>query len=104
MVVRNQRCTCALEPGLLTQDRAVQPLQSRVRLDPELVDERPAGVEVRPERLGLPARPVEREHELAPGTLAQGVVADERFDLTDELGASSLLEIRVDAFLQRVQA
>ena len=41
---------------------------------------------------------------MAAETLAQGVVSDERLDFTDELGAASQLEIRVDAFLPRVQA
>jgi hypothetical protein len=50
---------------LLAQDRAVELLECRAGLDPELVDERPAGGLVHLECLGLPPRPVERQHQLA---------------------------------------
>ena len=64
VVVGDVRHRCALEALLLAQDRAVQPLERRARLDPELVDERPASIEIRLERLRLPSGAIEREHQL----------------------------------------
>ena len=54
---RVQRC-------VLDQDRVLQPLQGRARLDPELLDERVARLPVGAEGFGLPAAPVEGEHPL----------------------------------------
>ena len=54
-----------VEPGVLPQDRRVQLLERRAWLDPELADEGPTRVVVRLERIGLPTRAVEREHQLA---------------------------------------
>ena len=45
----------------------------------------PGGPPVGLESLGLPACPVEREHELTARSFPQRVVADERFELADEL-------------------
>ena len=88
---------------LLPQDRAVQLLERRARLDPELVDERAPRVLVHLERLGLPARPVEREHQLAAEPLAQRMLRDERLELADELGVAPELELGVDPLLERRQ-
>ena len=74
------------ERPLLAKDRAVQRLQLRAGLDPELVDERSACVAVRRERVGLPARAVQREHQLRTEPFAQRMAADEQLQLRHELG------------------
>ena len=67
---------------LLPQDRAVELLELRARLEPELVDERAARVLVRVERLRLPPRAVERQHQLSPRSRSRsGMLRDERFEL-----------------------
>ena len=53
------------EPRLLAQDRGVQLLQLRSRIESQLVDERAPQILVRGEGIGLPSRPVQREHQLA---------------------------------------
>ena len=103
VIVGDLRRRRALETRFLPQDRAVEPLQGRARLDAELVDECAAGVEVGLERLGLPPGAIEREHQLAAQPLAQRVLSDERLELADELGAGTLLEVGVDALLERVE-
>ena len=52
----------------------MQLLQARARVDPELLDEHAPPVLECLERLRLPARPVEREHQLLPEALAQRVL------------------------------
>ena len=54
------------------------------RIDPELLVESLACALVRLERLGLPARPVQREHQLAVKPLPQGMLSDEALELRDE--------------------
>ena len=63
-----------------------------------------AAVVVRAQRLGLPARAVEREHQLPAQPLAQRVLRDERLELATSSRACAEREVRVDALLQRVQA
>ena len=93
-----------LQRGLLAQDRRVQLLQGRRRLDTQLVDEHLARVLVGLERLRLAPASVEREHELAARALAKRVLADERLELADELGGATELELRLDPLLDRRQA
>ena len=68
---------------LLPEDRAVERLKLGSRLDPELVDQCPARVVERSERLGLPGALVEREHQVAAQLFAQRVRPDEGLDLRD---------------------
>ena len=70
-----------LERGVLREDRALERLQRRGRLDPEALDERLPGRAVDLERLGLPAGAVEREHQLAAQPLAQRMLRDEGLEL-----------------------
>ena len=64
VLARAPRRARASEADLLAEDRAVELLQRRARVDPELLDERAASLLVGLERLGLPPRAVEREHQL----------------------------------------
>ena len=92
-----------LERRVLAQDRALQLLQRRARLDPELVDEHAAGGLVGGQRLGLAARPVEREHQLAAQALAEGVLRRQRVELRDQRGVAAEREVGVDPHLDREQ-
>ena len=55
------------------------------------------------ERLGLPARPVEGEHQLHPERLAQRMLCRERLELADEIGVTAEGEVRGDPILERDQ-
>ena len=92
--------TAGRKRRLLAQDRRVQRLQRGARLDAELVDAAPPRVLVGAQRLGLAARAVEGEHELAAQALAQGVRGDERLELADELGVAAELELGVVEVLE----
>ena len=72
-------------------------------LDPELVDERPARVLVRLQRLRLTPRAIEREHQLSPKTFAVGMLRHERLELGDQLGVPIELELDRDPLLERAE-
>ncbi len=88
----------------MPQDRALELLQLGARLDPELVDEHRPRVAIRLERLRLTAGRVERPHQRRARPLAQRVLADEGFELGDELRVTSEREVGVDPQLERAHA
>ena len=97
---------CAARPrrrprhvDLLADDRAVQLLERRAGLDAELGQERAPRVLVRLRRVALPPRPVEREDQLPPQTLAQRVRGNERLQLGHERVVVAELELGVDQVL-----
>ncbi len=92
-----------LERRVLAQHRALQLLQRRARLDPQLVDEHASGGLVGGQRLGLASRPVEREHQLAAQALAEGVLGRQRVELRDQRGVPAEREVGVDPHLDREQ-
>ena len=88
---------------VLAQDRALELLQRRARLDPELLDEQPAALPVARERLGLAAAAVEREHQLAAQLLAQRLLVDERLSSATSALVLAELELGLDPRLERVE-
>ena len=86
---------------LVAQDLRLEPLELRAGLDAQLLDEARAGVLVGVERFRLPARAVEREHELAAERLAERVLSDQRLELADDVAVPPELEIRLDPLLER---
>ena len=103
-----QRRACAsgaareLERRVLGEDLPLELPQRRARLEPELVERRPR-VAVGLERLGLPARAVEREHQLPAQPLAVRMLGDQRLELADELGVAAEREVGLDPLLERRQ-
>jgi hypothetical protein len=87
------------ERGVLAQDRVVQGAQLGRRLDADLVDQRPAGLAIGLQRLGLAAGPVEREHPLRVQALAQRVLHQQRVDLGDDPVVAPGGELGVDGEL-----
>ena len=67
----------------------------------ERVDERLATCAVDLERLRLPPGAVEREHELAPRSLAERVGRDERGELLEDLRMPAESEVGLDPVLER---
>jgi hypothetical protein len=82
----------------------VELTQRRARVDPDLLRERPPRVLVRLQRLGLPARSVERQHELPAQALPVRVLGDEPLELADEPRVTAEIELRVDPVLEGGQA
>jgi hypothetical protein len=79
-------------------------LQRRARLDPEVADECLPRLSVAAQRICLPARAVEREHQLPAQALAQRMVGDERVELADQLLVQAAREVAVDPLHPRDEA
>ena len=73
-----------IERGIVREDPPLQLAELLARLEPELLDERRPRVAIRRERLGLPARAIQRQHQLTREALAQRVRPDRRCELPDE--------------------
>src|SRR4029453_8649773 len=86
-----------LELRVMREDRPLEVLQLTARFEPEVVAESAARVLVGGERLGLPARAVEGEHQLSAKPFPKGVLADERLQLRDELVVAAERELEIDA-------
>ncbi len=67
-----------VEPGILSENPRLELLQPGTRVEAELFDQRGAGFTERPEGIGLPAGPVQREHRQLPEPLAQRMALTER--------------------------
>jgi len=87
------------ERRIVPEDRLLELAELGPRLDPELGDERLAGRAVRVERVDLPPRPVEREHQLLARTVAQRVLRHERLELGNQLSVAAESEVGVDPLL-----
>ena len=81
----------------MAKDLRLKLLELRTGFDSELVDEAGACVLVHLEGLGLPARAIEREHQLTAERLAQRMLAGEPLELADHVAVQPELELGVDA-------
>ena len=104
---RDRPCAAVLlgsQGRVLEEDRPLELLQLDIRLEPELVAEERARFPVDGESLGLPARPVEREHELRAEPLAVRMLRGERLELRHERELTAERQLRVDSLLDRSEA
>jgi hypothetical protein len=85
-----------IERALLAEDRSLQPLQRLARLEPKLVIQQLARLSIDLERVRLPARAVQGEHQLAAQTLLKWVRFDQGLELGDNLGGAPQREIGLD--------
>ena len=76
-------------------------LELPARFRPELVDEGLPSVRVRLERVRLPSGAVERENQLAPGSLPVRLPCDELLELGYEGCVSAEREVGLDPLLER---
>ena len=86
--------------GILAEDGAFERLQLRAGIEAQLLAEHLAGRLEGPQGLRLPARAVERQHQVAVESLAQRCLAHERLELRDQLGISPVSQLGVDAVLE----
>ena len=88
-----------LQRLVLLEDRLLQTLKRRARLDPELVHERAPRPLICVECLRLATGPVEREHQLSAQALSKGVLGDKRLQLGDQLAMEAEREVGFDPLL-----
>ena len=93
-----------VELGVVREDHRFQPAQLRPRLEAELVDQEPPSLAHRLERVGLPARAVEREHQPPAQALPQRVLGHQGAQLADQIAGLAVFEIGGQSFLGRFQA
>ena len=93
-----RRCTDRprCEARFVAEDLRLEPLELRAGLDSEFVDEAGACILVHLQGLRLPARTIQREHELPAERLAKRMLADEPFQLADHVAVTTELEVGVD--------
>ena len=87
----------------MREDRRLQGLELPAGLEPEVVDERPVDPPVRLERVGLPARAVQREHVLPVHPLAVRVLGRERAQLLADRRVRAALEVDLEALLEDLE-
>ncbi len=92
-----------VERRVVEQDLLLELLQRLAGVEAELVDEPGARVLVGGECVRLPAGAVEREDQQPGEALAQRVVANEPFELADDLGVAAEREVGLEAQLERGQ-
>jgi hypothetical protein len=97
----NLRLGGLVESRLLRENRLLESPQMRARLHPELVGEQPPASPIDLERLRLPVRTVERQHQLAAKTVAQRVLGDERIELGNQRLVPAEYEVGLDPLLER---
>lgn len=88
-----------VEGRILRKDGLLHALQGGAGLYAELIDEAGPGLGVDIERLGLTARPVQREHEQLPPVLAVRLLGDERPRRRDEVVGAAHHELRSEQLL-----
>ena len=93
-----------VERRILPEDRLLEGSELRAGLDAGGLDEHPACLAVGLERVGLPARAVEREHALRVERLAERVLGDERVELGQDVAVAAGGEIGLDGELERTEA
>ena len=90
-----------VECGVHRQQLLVDPGQLAARIDAELVGEAPPGLAEDAQRLGLPAAPVQGDHQQPGGLLAQRVGGRERGQLGHRRGGLPLGEQQIGPLLDR---
>ena len=89
-----------IERRILVEDRAFELPERERRLDAERLDERAPRIAIRRERVRLPSRAVEGDHQLGAEALPERVLADQQLQFADELGTRAKREIRLDPLLE----
>ena len=84
----------------MCQDRALDTLQRRARLDAELLHHRPAGRLVGGQRFWLPPAAVQGNHQLLVQPLAQRALGNQRLQLANNVGVMAEREIGFDPVLE----
>jgi hypothetical protein len=87
----------------LSEHRTVQFAQLLAWLYTKFVDEQAARVRIDRQRLGLPAGPVERQHQLSAKPLSIRVRIDQRLQIADDSGLAPEGKVRLGPRFQRSQ-
>ncbi len=89
---------------IVREDRLLEPAELGSRLESKLVGEHAPRLLERLERIGLPAAAIERQHQLPPQPLPEGVVRERRPERRLELPMLAEREHDLELLLERVDA
>ncbi len=92
-----------IEKRIVAEDPALELTELGSRLEPELGVEVGAPVAVAGERIRLPARAVERRHQLGPQMLPEGMLGDQPFEAGDELRVTAEPQPGLEPQLEALQ-
>lgn len=67
------------------------------------VRENPSSCLIGLQGVGLPAGPIERQHEVTPESFPEGMVADQGFQFGEKLGMKSEGKLRLQPVLDHIQ-
>jgi hypothetical protein len=104
MVRRRSKQAGPIEDGILEEDLLFQTPKRWAWLEPELLGERHTHAGVGAQRVGLATTAVERRDERGPQPLAEWVLADEGFELGDDLCGATEVEPRSKLVLDETEA
>ena len=90
-----------VQPGVLAQDAGLQLPQPPARVDAQLIGQRAARGLERLQRLGLPARPVQGQHQQPGQPLTEPVAAGQLLQLGDHGGVAAQVQVGGKAVFQR---
>jgi hypothetical protein len=85
------------------EDHLFEVAQRRARFDAELIDQRAPDPPVDLQGVGLPAGPVQGEHQMPVQAFPKGMLLDEGGDLTDQVAMATELEFQLNAILNGVE-
>ena len=88
------------QAAILIEDPVLEILQLRRRIDPETLGQRDPRAPERPQRLGLAARSVQRQHVHGAQALAPRMLDGQRLQLGDDLAMTAGVQIGLDARLE----
>ena len=100
---RGREWWCPVQVGVVGQDRGLQVLQVPAGVDAQLVGEHVPGPPVDLQRLGLPAGPVQAQHQLPPQPLVQRIPGGQVLQFADQFRVASHRQVGPDAGGERAQ-
>jgi hypothetical protein len=101
--LRGQRGRGFREARVRLQDALLEFLEAGPRVHAQLVRQQPPGVRVRGQRLRLPARAVQRQHQQFAQPLPQRMGRGERREFGDRLRVAALLQVHVEPGLDELE-
>ena len=88
-----------IEFRIVLEDRLLELAELAARLQPELIGEQVPAAAVDVERVRLPSRAVEREHQLRPPAFPERIVANKRLEFGDQLRVPAERKFGLDSLL-----
>jgi hypothetical protein len=92
-----------LERRVVVEDLALEPLQGRPRIDPQLFGEQPPALLVSVEGIVLASGAIEGQHQLRAQPFAERVGGNEALELGDELRVTAEHQLHLEPLLRRRQ-